>query len=791
MTSSTDTIDQPATARRRAARPLGEWNGKDLPYHPPVEPEIAPGLALHRERVETLDPIDFEVLSNRFWSINEEHADTIQRVSGSPVVVHNYDFNTCISTEIGEAFLFAPYIQYFSGAAELVIKFTLENRSQGPGIKPGDVFISNDPLIAGSHQMDICMYAPVFVDGKLFCWVFNACHCRDIGGVEPGSFSVQAPNHYYESPSMVAMKIVDGQTGLQSDVEDTLVRFSRIPHMLALEVRSQIAGVNRARLRIEELVAEYGAAVAKGVMHKLIADTESALRKRLEALPDGTWRDVTFIGGALPGDRHGHRLCLTLHKEGSLLRFDNHGTDPEVGSINCGYGQLRAAIGSALAYMLAYDHRFCVGGVLRLTEIVADVGTISAVSRDGAVTSCAAPLTTIYMAAKVVSKMIYPDPSLRPTIMGHSGLSACSWITFSGIDQDGAPFASVSLDHSAGGIGAFPFRDGIDQGGSAIWPKSEIPDCEAYEQLYPILYLYRRAARNGGHGKFRGGNGVVFSWLGHGTQTQLASMISISSSLSTQAGIFGGHWGETGTYFGISASDVRAHLRDRDLPADPTALRELGGEQRVLPAKSVAFELGEDDIIESSVFGGGGYGDPLQRDPALVVQDVASGSISAGIARDVYGVVLADVARADERATQDLRAQARAERLRRASAPRASGTGRIVRKLIDIGESLAVGSSEDDRLVIHCAECGTILCGADESYKEASARLDTSLSAIDGSIFIDPKSELDDEVVYRQFLCPGCGVALENELTLASEPPVFDLQLDVEQLSGTRDWTQR
>lgn len=776
-----------AIATEPTVRRLPGWDGKDMPYYPPVEPEIVDTLALHRERVEDLDPIDFEVLSNRFWNINEEHADTIQRVSGSPVVVHNYDFNTCISTEIGEAFLFAPYIQYFSGAAELVIKFTLENRALTPGIGPGDVFISNDPLIAGSHQMDICMYAPVFIDGKLFCWVFNSCHCRDIGGVEPGSFSVQAPNHYYEAPSMVAVKIVDGESGLQSDVEDTLVRYSRIPHMLALEVRSQIAGVNRARTRIEELVAEYGAPVAKGVMHKLISDTEAALRKRLEALPDGTWRETAFMGGALPGDRDSHRLCLTLRKEGSLLRFDNHGTDPEVGSINCGYGQLRAAIGSALAYMLAYDHRFCVGGVLRLTDIVADVGTISSVSRDGAVTSCAAPLTTIYMAARVVSKMIYPDPALRPTIMGHSGLAACSWITFSGIDQTGEPFASVSLDHSAGGIGAFPFRDGIDQGGSAIWPKSEIPDCEAYEQLYPIIYLYRRAARNAGHGKFRGGNGVVFAWMGHGTETQLASTISIASSLSTQAGIFGGHWGETGTYFGINDSDIRNALRDRTPPADPGELRQLGGERRLLPAKSVGFVLGENDVIESSVFGGGGYGDPLQRDPALVVQDVARESISERIAHEIYGVVLTSSGELDPAATESRRREALTTRLQRADAPQARRDGTVESKVIDIGESLAVGVAADSgELVVYCSGCETVLCNVEENYKLAASQLQSSLAEVDETIFTDPATELDAPVVYRQFLCPSCGIALENELTLTTEPPVFDIEVDPERLRETR-----
>src|SRR5205807_1931802 len=107
---------------------------------------------LHRDEPVDFDPITFEVISTKLWNINEEHADTIRRVSGSPVVVLVNDFNTCIMTEDGDAFLFAPYIQYFASASEYIIKYTLEYRSESIGINPGDMFVHNDPFIAGSHQ---------------------------------------------------------------------------------------------------------------------------------------------------------------------------------------------------------------------------------------------------------------------------------------------------------------------------------------------------------------------------------------------------------------------------------------------------------------------------------------------------------------------------------------------------------------------------------------------------------------------------------------------------------------
>jgi N-methylhydantoinase B len=760
------------------------WDGKDFPYRPGSTLNIKGDLKFHSSDAADIDPITFEVLSSRLWNINEEHADTIQRVSGSPVVVHNYDFNTCIQTEDGEPFLFAPYIQYFTGAAELIIKYTLENRADNPGINPGDIFISNDPLIAGSHQMDVAVYAPVFINDELFCWVFNACHARDVGGVEPGSFCIQAPDHYYEAPSLRAVKIADAN-GIRADIEDTFLRFSRIPHLLALELRSQIAGISRARTRIGELLEQYAPATVKGAMRKLIDDTEQAVSERLASLPDGEWREVVYFGGAVPGDRDAHKIVLTLRKEADRLFFDNYGTDPQVGSINAGYGQMRAAIGAALAYTLAYDHRFCVGGVFRKTIVDAEIGTISAVDRDGAISSTQAPVLLIYMAAKIISKMMYPDAELRPGVMATSALASCGWVTHSGIDQYGQPFATVTLDHSAGGVGAFSFRDGIDQGGATFWPKSEIPDVEAWEQFFPVLYLYRRAALNGGHGKYRGGHGIVFALCGHRTETQLASTVSIVSSLSTHSGLFGGHWGETGTYYGLAGGNLQELISEGRMPASPTELRAVSGEKAgTLPAKTVGHPLGENDAIEESVYGGGGYGDPLERDPEAVAEDVRNLLVSATIADAVYGVALGPEGKVDESGTQALRERMLRDRLDRAvvdqhyDAPQGA-----FEKWVDVAERLAIGRiGESENFVFACTGCGSVLCDASENYKDWSGRIDSTLPEIDPVTFTDPALEVDADVVYRIFICPNCGISLENELTLRADAPFRDIRVDLSTL---------
>jgi N-methylhydantoinase B len=272
------------------------WDGRNLGYAPSGPLRLSPKVALHDDTATQVDPITFEVIRNALWIVNEEQADTIRKVAASPVTVYSYDLNTAIQTETGEPILFAPYIQYFAGVADLVIRWTLENRGENPGIADGDVFFQNDPLIGVSHQMDVQTFAPVFVDGRIFCWVFNSVHVRDIGGTAPGSFCVEATDVYGEATPIPPIKLVE-RGELRRDVEDMIRRHSRIPDLLGLDLRSQLAGIHAARTRVLEMVRAYGAAKVKAVMRKLIDDTSAVVAGRLRRLPDGVWRDVAYLGG--------------------------------------------------------------------------------------------------------------------------------------------------------------------------------------------------------------------------------------------------------------------------------------------------------------------------------------------------------------------------------------------------------------------------------------------------------------------------------------------------------------
>ena len=172
------------------------FDGRRSGYVPPKKLRISPKLKLHRKSRKSIDPVTFEVVRHALWNVNEEHGATIQRLSGSPVAMYALDLNPSILTEDAEFVYFGPYMQYMSGVTDTQVKWTLENRSDNPGIRDGDMFLANDPWVGAAHQMDVMLLCPVFWEGELFCWVTNCLHQYDIGGITPGSFCPSARDAY-------------------------------------------------------------------------------------------------------------------------------------------------------------------------------------------------------------------------------------------------------------------------------------------------------------------------------------------------------------------------------------------------------------------------------------------------------------------------------------------------------------------------------------------------------------------------------------------------------------------
>ncbi|MBP8309078.1 MAG: hydantoinase B/oxoprolinase family protein [Burkholderiaceae bacterium] len=754
------------------------FDGVSYPYVPPARLNISPKLKLHNDWTPDVDPITYEVIRHNLWNINEEHGATIQRISGSPVAIYAIDLNPSILTEDAEFVYFGPYMQYMSGVTDTQVKWILEYRSDNPGIRDGDMFLANDPWVGAAHQMDAMLICPVFHEGELFCWVTNCLHQYDVGGITPSSFCPSARDAFDEGLLIPPIKIVENNE-IRRDIEALYLRASRRPDMVALDFRAQMAGNTTAKARVLKLIERYGARTVKSVMKKVITNGERAYLAKMESLPDGIWRERVYVECAHAGDRNVYPVHISLQKRGSELIFENEGTAAQIGAMNCTYSGWRGSIMVVLNQLLCWEQYFAIGGALRHVKFNPTLGTLNCANYPASVST--APIQameiSLYPTYNVLSKMIYPDPALRADIMCMGGCSQWPGTLFQGIDQRGEKFGYGLIDPIGGAIGAFAVGDGVSTGGQSRTPISKLPNVEHTEQQFPILYLYRKElVDSGGAGKYRGGQGAQSCFIAWDTDQLTHDAIMSGAAIPSSLGLMGGYPAATNTYAYTLDTDIAARFARSDIPAD---IADVSGTPYVIQLREHGFKQTPNDVYAVSWCGGGGFGDPLDRDPDRIEADLDGLFVSAQAAHDTYGAVIdPHSGKVDRAATELRRARLRAERLQRLGiaaqrdAPRRSGI-----KLVE--SSLAVHLHRDGDGVYHCcAKCGFALGAAGENYKLQALREDLSVMAASPRI-ADPIVYIDNKVSFRHFYCPGCGTLLDTEIAADDVEPLRDIEIHV------------
>jgi N-methylhydantoinase B len=294
-----------------------------------------------------------------------------------------------------------------------------------------------------------------------------------------------------------------------------------------------------------------------------------------------------------------------------------------------------------------------------------------------------------------------------------------------------------------------------------------MPNVEDNEWFYPILYLWRKELVNsGGAGKYRGGNAGELAFIPHGTDR--ISLFTASGHCAVPGpGLHGGYPPAT-TRFTMQrganvAKLVRATCR---MPSD---LSELPGRAEYVPPKAFDVPQEPGDVFLLSWAGAGGYGDPLERDPARVALDIQRGNVTPEWAQEAYGVVLDQDLRVDTAATEKRRAELRRARVA-GVLPRERGRVDPARaRRIAEGLLLADGT-------IACGKCTYEICPAGENYKLYCAVIERPVTAANPHI-LDPKVYVDDEIVWRGYACPSCGLLLQGEIARPTDPPLWDIQL--------------
>ena len=229
-----------------------------------------------------IDAITLEVLRHRLMMINDEQGRVASRLSGSPVVYEAKDFNSALLTPNGDSLFIGVYMTRLSLCLSAAVKTVIERFGTVMGFKDGDAFVTNDPWAGAVHMNDILMFAPIFHGERLVAWTGLAMHEVDVGGPNPGSFTVGTPDVYGEAPLLPPMKIIDAGV-LRPDVEAMVSRNSRTSALNALDIRARIAAINRTRQRIAEVIAEYGLDTLMEAQSRIIAFRVSGARSEKRA----------------------------------------------------------------------------------------------------------------------------------------------------------------------------------------------------------------------------------------------------------------------------------------------------------------------------------------------------------------------------------------------------------------------------------------------------------------------------------------------------------------------------
>ncbi len=744
-----------------------DFNGVENPYVPPKVLRLSPKLTLHQRWDENVDPVTYEVIRHNLWQINEEHGATIQRLSGSPVAMYALDLNPSILTEDAEFVYFGPYMQYMSGVTDTQVKWTMEFRSDNPGINEGDMFIANDPWVGAAHQQDVMLLCPVFWEGELFCWVTNCLHQYDIGGITPGSFCPAAESVYEEGIMLPPLKIIENYE-IRRDIEAVYLRASRKPQLVALDFRAQIAGNTTARDRVLELIKRYGAETVKGVMKRVIDNSEKSYLDKMSRVPDGEWYDRTYIEACRPGDRRTHRVVLGMKKEGNKLTFYNDGSAPQEGAMNATYSGWRGSIMVAVNELLCWDQYFACGGALRHIEFDPTPGTLNCANFPASVST--APIQSmeisLYPAYNVISKMIYPDVELRRDIMCIGGTSQWPATLFRGIDQWGERYGYLLVDPIGGAIGAFSMADGINTGGQARTPICQLPNIEHTEQSFPVLFLYRKELPDsGGAGRYRGGLSAESCFIPHNTDFITQDTLSSGNATPTSPGMMGGYPSTTNAYMFLRDSDIFERMAAGTMPNDTS---EVVGREEILQLRQENFQQNGADVYAVRWTGGGGFGDPFDRAAADIDQDLEDYAITPAAARSIYGAILDEGGMVDAEATAVERARIRSSRLNGGA-----GLSRPGELLFQASSCLDARHDADGHYWA-CGKCSADLGPLHENYKIHCIREDNPVSS-SNPLIGDPSRYIDDAVTFRQFFCTGCGSLIDNEIAVATDVVLHDL----------------
>lgn len=546
---------------------------------------------LPRGAGEPVDPITVEVIGNALSSIVEEMGETLVRASYSTNIKERRDSSTCLFDAAGRTLCQASHIPMHLGSLIGVIE-EIGKRFRPAEIRPGDVFMGNDAYTGGgTHLPDIVLAEPIFFEGELVAWATNTAHHAD--------FVDRAHAHIFQEGIRIPPVRLYREGKIVQDILDLVLLNLQVPRERLNDLRAQMAANRQGILRFQSLCQRYGKDTLLAACDALLDYAERLTRAGIRTIPSGTYTfEDVYESNELDGTLT-FKVRIDVRDDEIFLDFD---APPQVrAGINLVETGLLASVYYAIKTLVGPDIP-PNAGLFRPIHVTAKKGTILNAAPPGAVNS---RLHTGQRVVDLIFGALAPAVPDRITA-AHNG--ACVNSTFTGVNPRTGDFY-VYLETIGGGFGARAAKDGLDGVHVHLTNTSNLP-VEALETEYPlVLERYELVNDSGGPGKFRGGMGLYRQVRieDHDCRTYIHG----SRFIKGPWGLFGGQDG------GCAKFEFSEGV---EFPAKARAVIHNG------------------QHVEITTPGSGGYGDPRQRDRALVRRDLAEERVSLEVARNVYGL---------------------------------------------------------------------------------------------------------------------------------------------------------
>lgn len=547
----------------------------------------------------SIDPITLSVIQAGLQQVCDEMDLSFSRAAFSPVIaeandrsdgIYAADDGALIAQGAGGLPVFVGTMQY---STRTLIEMIAAGTVAAP--RPDDVYIVNDPYLGGTHLMDVRFARPFYRRGEIFCWLSNTGHWPDTGGAVPGGFSASATSVEQEGLRLPPVRLFK-QGVLDAEIYAIICSNIRVADQRIGDVKAQAAALMVGEERLHALLDRYGDEVVREAIAELKVRAEAQMRSLIDEIADGTYTSTAWV------DSDGVvneplAIKLTIEKTQGHLRFDFAGSSPPC------MGPMNSVLATTLSSVyLAMRHIFpevpISAGAFAPLEVVRPTGTFLDAQYPRPVSGCAAEVSQ-RIAEAVFAALVEALPNrVTAAPAGTSGNFALG-----GYDPEtGRDFVMYQL--SGGGYGGNADHDGLANGCSTIGI-SKAPPVEIMEQNFPVLY-HRYALRegSGGAGRHRGGLGLDY-------EVELRRGTARASFVMDH-----GRFGPQGALGGADGAVNEVEVWRDGVKYIPEHLSK----EQDIPLKA-------GDRVRVRTPGGGGYGDPADRDPALIERDRRLGRV--------------------------------------------------------------------------------------------------------------------------------------------------------------------